>query len=201
MDDSVLIGQGTGFERKPLEEWLSAVRRGTENMKPRLSFMTAEHHAVRNFVVTGLARLNRPLPPQEIASRVGLTLSRVQEILAELERRLFFLVRNQSGEVAWAFPITSDRTPHELQYSTGERTFGACAEDAFAAPFVLGRLLGRRLDVALQTRCRQSCREMCLTVGSDRTWRVETEGADHVLLFVPSVNWEEFRGENIIDAY
>jgi len=50
---------------------------------------------------------------------------RVVEILAELQKRLFFLVLNDAGEVSWAFPVTTDRTPHRLRFSSGERVFAA----------------------------------------------------------------------------
>lgn len=50
---------------------------------------------------------------------------RVSEVLTELEERLFFLVRNGDGDVAWAFPVTVDRTPHRLTFSTGERLYAA----------------------------------------------------------------------------
>jgi hypothetical protein len=49
----------------------------------------------------------------------------VQAILEELERNLLFLVRGESGAVAWAFPVTVEPTPHRLNFSTGERLFGA----------------------------------------------------------------------------
>jgi len=49
----------------------------------------------------------------------------VKTLLDELERNLFFLVRNGAGDVNWAFPVTSDRTPHRLRFDTGERIFGA----------------------------------------------------------------------------
>ena len=45
--------------------------------------------------------------------------------LAELERRLFFLVRNRVGEVSWAFPVTAEVTPHQLTFPSGERRYGA----------------------------------------------------------------------------
>jgi hypothetical protein len=162
--------------------------------------MTPEYQAVRNFAVTGLVRHGRPLTTREMASSVKLSVSRVEEIAAELERRLFFLVRNRSEEVAWTFPITADPTPHEMRLSTGERIYGACAEDSFAAPFVLGKFLRCALHAEIHTVCGQSRRKLRLIVASDRTWRVETKAAQ-VLLFIPGVNWEEFRGENIIDDY
>jgi hypothetical protein len=49
----------------------------------------------------------------------------VVSLLDDLESHLFFLVRNARGEVSWAFPVTSDRTPHLLRFSTGERISGA----------------------------------------------------------------------------
>ena len=45
--------------------------------------------------------------------------------LAELERRLFFLVRNRAGEVSWAFPVTAEVTPHQLTFPSGDRRYGA----------------------------------------------------------------------------
>ncbi len=49
----------------------------------------------------------------------------VRAILEELERKLFFLVRNDQGAVTWAFPATVETTPHKLTFSTGERLYGA----------------------------------------------------------------------------
>jgi hypothetical protein len=200
MDESVLVSGGRELVRKPIAEWQAAVRRAAGAMRQRLSFMTAEHYAVRNFVVIGLQRLQRPLPVAEIAARVKLPVSRAQEIVEELERRLFFLVRNPVGDVAWAFPVTVDRTPHEMECDTGERVFGACAEDAFGAAFALGRLRRRRLRVEIRSRCGQSGRLLALTVTSDLASSTQTKGTQP-LLFVPSVDWEGFQAPNIIDDY
>jgi hypothetical protein len=197
MAESVLVGRGREFDRRPVDEWQAGVRRGTRKMRERLAFMTVEHHAVRDFAVTGLPRLQRPLSLEEMAADVNLPVARVQTIIEELERNLFFLVRDAAKEVAWAFPVTADGTPHELQFSTGERTYGACAEDAFAVAFVLGRLLGRELTVEIRSVCGQSDRPLCLTVGSDSSRHSDVE----TLLFVPSIDWEEFRAPNIIDDY
>ena len=200
MDESVLVAHEREFDRRPLAEWQAAVRRATHKMRDRLAFMTIEHHAVRNFAVTGVPEFQRALPLALVAAQVNLPASRVQTIIEELERNLFFLVRNAVKEVAWAFPVTADRTPHELQFSTGERTYGACAEDAFAVAFVLGRLLHRKLSVEIRSICGQSDRPLRLTVDTDLSWRVHTEDAQP-LLFVPSVDWEGFSAPNIIDDY
>jgi hypothetical protein len=34
-------------------------------------------------------------------------------------------VRNGRGEVSWAFPVTAEKTAHELRFSTGERCHAA----------------------------------------------------------------------------
>ena len=95
-------------------------------MDDHLSFLTARHHAVRNFVVRELPRNGgKPLRPSQIGTSLGLDLEAVGGVLDDLEKNLFFLVRNGVGEVSWAFPVTSDRTPHRLLFSTGERIFGA----------------------------------------------------------------------------
>ncbi|SPE40336.1 hypothetical protein SBA3_3720006 [Candidatus Sulfopaludibacter sp. SbA3] len=65
------------------------------------------------------------MKPAQIATSVGLDIPAVTGLLDDLEKHLFFLVRNGLGEVSWAFPVTSDRTPHRLRFSTGERIFGA----------------------------------------------------------------------------
>ncbi len=124
----------------------------------------------------------------------------MQAIAEELERNLFFLVRDRAGDIAWAFPVTAARTPHELQLSTRDRVFGACAEDTFAAAFVLGRLLGRRLSARIRTICAISGQPLRLTIDSDASWRVDRDGAQP-LLFVPSLDWKTFHAPHIIDDY
>ena len=47
--------------------------------------------------------------------------SLIIEILDDLENNLFFLVRNEQGEISWAFPVTVEETPHKLTFSTGEK--------------------------------------------------------------------------------
>jgi len=49
----------------------------------------------------------------------------VTAILDDLERNLFFLVRDARGDVSWAFPVTAEKTPHKLTFNTGERPHAA----------------------------------------------------------------------------
>jgi DNA-binding MarR family transcriptional regulator len=96
-----------------------------ESMDNQLAFMTPQHHAVRTFAVQELPRTGKPLSPAHIANALGLEPGLVTDLLTDLEKHLFFLVRNGRGDVNWAFPVTADRTPHGLRFSTGEKIFGA----------------------------------------------------------------------------
>lgn len=122
----LLIGAGDSITSIPEADWKAQLTKVPASMAVRLAFMTPEHHLVRDFAVRELPRENgRAIPIERLATTIGLPLPRVREIVAELERNLFFLVRNQDGEISWAFPVTRDRTPHGLRFSTGERTYGA----------------------------------------------------------------------------
>ncbi|MEK6324707.1 MAG: hypothetical protein AABN33_23950 [Acidobacteriota bacterium] len=125
MSETILTGRGRQIESMPRSEWEEQLSKVPESMKTRLSFMTRQHHLVRYFVVRELPRIGGPLAPEIIASRLTLPLHRVNEILAELEERLFFLVRDRQGLVSWAYPVTSDKTRHRLVFSTGERIYAA----------------------------------------------------------------------------
>jgi len=124
LKNTVLLGRGKSIREVPADDWLRAHEQ--IDMTERLSFMTSEHHRVRNTAVRNLP-LNggKPLALADLVDKTGLERSRVETILEELERKLFFLVRNDAGEVSWAYPLTTDRTPHRLHFSTGERLFGA----------------------------------------------------------------------------
>ena len=96
------------------------------DLQERFPFLTSRHQAVRSFVVRELpGNHGRPLSPAQIARALGLEQDVVNKLLADLEEHLFFLVRDRRGDVSWAFPVTSDRTPHRLHFTTGERIFGA----------------------------------------------------------------------------
>jgi hypothetical protein len=125
VSETILVGrdgQLVSIPRQTWEQHLAAVPQGQE---ARLRFMTATHHLVRNFVVKMLPSFGRPIPPAFIAQHLGLPLTQVQAILAELDAGLFFLVRDDHGAVSWAFPVTVDPTPHRLTFSTGEKLYAA----------------------------------------------------------------------------
>ena len=134
MEDKVLIGEGPDFRRISTEAWKQALEKAPGRIAPRLEFMGEEHHLVRNFVVRRLPAAGREgLPPEFIARALNLSMDRCEFLLDELERNLFFLVRDPwrqknhdaAGHVTWAFPVTVEPTPHRIRFSTGESIYGA----------------------------------------------------------------------------
>ena len=126
MQDRILIGRQEQIISTPDDMWRHHLARAQQHGSTRLSFMTEDHRRIRNFVASELPRNGgKPLVAEAISSRLMIPLDRVVDILAELQKRLFFLVLNEAGEVSWAFPVTTDRTPHRLHFSSGERVFAA----------------------------------------------------------------------------
>lgn len=125
MSGNVLKGVGREIQAVRDNAFVEGTKDLPARMASRLAFMSRDHHIVRDFVVRELPRQDSPLPPTQIAQVTGLTLQNVSAILAELERNLFFLVRDSAGSVNWAFPVTTSQTPHRLTFSTGEKIFGA----------------------------------------------------------------------------
>ena len=109
----------------PDDDFLQAMTRIPARMASRLAFMTQDHHTVRNSVVADMPRQRGPVSPGRIANVTGLDLPYVSALLSDLEKGRFFLVRDRSGNVNWAFPVTCTTTPHRLKFSTGESIFGA----------------------------------------------------------------------------
>jgi hypothetical protein len=125
MSEEILIGRGGQITSIPRQQWEERLSKVPESMKVRLSFMTRQHHLVRYFLVRELPRAREPIPPEVVSEKLQLPLARVNAILDELEARLFFLVRDKRGRVSWAFPVTVDKTPHRLTFSTGESIYAA----------------------------------------------------------------------------
>ncbi len=124
--NTLLVGSREAINRVPDTGFKAALAKLPELFAVRLAFMTPEHHLVRNFAVREMLYENdRPIKVDRLAATLGLPLLKVQAIVEDLERHLFFLVRNEAGEISWAFPVTTDPTPHRLKFSTGERAHGA----------------------------------------------------------------------------
>jgi len=121
MTETILAGRGSQIIPIPCQQWEAELAKVPLDMKTRLAFMTQPHHAVRYFAVKELPRYGKPMPAEFISQKLQLPVTEVNGILDDLEKNLFFLVRNDSGAVSWAFPVTVEKTPHHLRFSTGER--------------------------------------------------------------------------------
>ena len=122
MNNTLLLGIWRMMISVPPALWQRQMAKETQ---ADLAFMTADHHRVRDFVVREMPRFNRPLPPELIAAELHLPLERVIPILNDLEREMTFLFRNAAGAVTWAYPVTVDKTPHQVTFSSGERLYAA----------------------------------------------------------------------------
>jgi hypothetical protein len=125
MNKSLLLGLSRYLLPVPRPLWQREVDQRARSNQDSLAFMSPDHHRVRNFVVVELPRLGRPILPAWIAERLNLPLESVQRILVELEEHKSFLFRNLQGEVAWAYPVTTDQTPHRVTFSSGEQIYAA----------------------------------------------------------------------------
>ena len=125
MDSDIPTISNGSLTSLPTVDWKQLVLAAIERGRRRVDFMSEEHHAIRRTAVTELVRTGQPIVPETFSRQLDISAARTGEILDELERNLFFLVRNEEGAVSWAFPVTSDRTPHKLAFSTGERLYGA----------------------------------------------------------------------------
>ena len=121
MKENVLLSAGQLVTEIPRETWEQRVEQAPKDIAKTLRFMTEAHHLIRNFVVKQLPAIGKPLSPDLISEELDMPVSKTNEILDELEKNLFFLVRNEQGDVTWAFPVTVDKTPHQMTFSTGER--------------------------------------------------------------------------------
>ncbi len=102
-----------------------AIAAEAKRMAKTIGFMTSDHHAVRNFAVTELAATGKPVAVEQFARALGITEQRVTAILDELEPRMVFVWRPDRQHVAWAYPVTSDVTPHRIEYASAPPTYGA----------------------------------------------------------------------------
>jgi hypothetical protein len=125
MKNTMLLGVRQHLVPVPGPIWRREVAKNAKAAINNLGFMSQEHHQVRDFVVCEIPRVGKPLSPAFIAGELGLPLSRVGVILDELEKGMTFLFRNTAGEVAWAYPVTSDDTPHLVKFSSGEQVHAA----------------------------------------------------------------------------
>lgn len=126
MKNTLLLGLGRYMIPLPRFIWMKGIAKMGPKAEAKVaSFMSEEHHHIRDFVVREIFRVGEPLSPEFIGQTLNMSVARVNAILEDLEKNLLFLFRNEQGAVVWAYPATADRTPHHLTFSTGEQGYAA----------------------------------------------------------------------------
>ena len=125
MSNNPLLGIWRVMVGLPEPLWKREVARQARDAVESLGFMSEDHHRVRDFVVRELPRAGRPLSPDDISQALDLPLARTRAILDELEKNMTFLYRGDGESVTWAYPVTVDRTPHHVTFSSGEQVYAA----------------------------------------------------------------------------
>jgi hypothetical protein len=125
MEEKIFLGRDQNILEVPESTWKQHLTQIPQHSQSRLSFMTETHHQIRYFVVKELVNRQKPIEPEFISEELNIPFELAKSTLEELERKLFFLVRNEQGAVAWAYPVTIETTPHRMNFSSGERLYGA----------------------------------------------------------------------------
>jgi hypothetical protein len=125
MEEKILLGRDQKILEVPQAAWKQHLTQIPQHSQSRLKFMTDAHLQIRYFVVKELVNRQKPIEPELISEKLDMPLEQVIPILEELEGKLFFLVRNERGAVAWAYPLTVEATPHKLNFASGERLYAA----------------------------------------------------------------------------
>jgi len=125
MQNKLMLGLWRFMISVPSSLWEKEMGKGKKKFEEATRFMTREHRLVHHFVVRELPSAGKPLAPEVISTKLGLSIDKVKAILDELEKRMTFLFRNKDGEVVWAYPVTVEQTPHRVTFSAGEQLYAA----------------------------------------------------------------------------
>jgi hypothetical protein len=109
----------------PPSLWEKQIGKQRRKIRRELGFMTEEHRAVHHLIVRELPKAGEPISPELVAEKLSLSIGRAESIFSDLEKHMTFICRNDEGMAVWAYPVTVEKTPHRLTFSTGERIFAA----------------------------------------------------------------------------
>ena len=125
MNTHVMKGFWRYMIKIPPSLWQKEVSKHARNAKAKLAFMSDDHRRVHHWVVKELPTAGKPLSPKTISEEFDLPENRVADLLNDLEKNMTFLFRNTDGDVIWAYPVTVEKTPHHLTFSSGELIYAA----------------------------------------------------------------------------
>lgn len=125
MANKLMLGFWRFLLNVPPNLWQKQIYRARKRVRRENSFMTKEHRLIHHTVVRELPETSMPLGPDYLAKATGVKENRVREILDELEKRMTFIWRNPEGSVVWAYPVTVEKTPHRVTFSSGQEAYAA----------------------------------------------------------------------------
>lgn len=118
MFEKVFLGVGKRMIPVPEFMFRPMVQRDTKRLASRPG-LEPDQRRVQHFAVREIPRRRGPIAPEVFAAELDLSLDEVLQILDELERRMTFLCRRGGEYVSWAYPVTSDETPHQVRIDGG----------------------------------------------------------------------------------
>lgn len=105
--------------------WQKQIAQGKRKFEKEHGSLSEEYRMIHHFAVRELPVTGNPLSPELISDRLNFPADLVKDALDYLEKRMTFLYRNEEGDVAWAYPVTVDKTPHSITFDTGENLYAA----------------------------------------------------------------------------
>ncbi len=122
MKDSLLLGLGRDMIPIPRMVWERVVKADARRTRAGLSFMSEDHHRVRDFAVLELPRTGAPLAPESIAEELDLAVPRVCRFWKS-SRRISPSCSEATTGGDLGLSGHRRRTPHHASFSTGEEAY------------------------------------------------------------------------------
>lgn len=125
MRNKLMMGLWKCMINVPPFLWEKQIARGKKKYADHLAFMSEEHRLVHHFAVRELPFAGKPLSPEFIANALNIPVRQTISILDDLESHMTFIFRNDTGSIVWAYPVTVEKTPHQIAFNTGDQIYAA----------------------------------------------------------------------------
>jgi hypothetical protein len=176
------------------------LQKGVSGATTKADLLSKEERRVHHFVVKKMATANEPITAELVGEELGLPVNRVEKTIDKLEGLKTFLYRSDGKRINWAYPHSLDNTGHKMTASTGERFFAAWAIDAFATPFVYGRLQNKDLTFTINSKCANSGKEIQIELDSELNIISMTEGSTP-MYSMALINTDKMKEISIVDIF
>jgi hypothetical protein len=193
---------GIGGFMIPIPRMLAAkgLQKGVSGAKKKAALLSVEERKTHHFIVKEMAVAKEPITAELVGEELGIPLKSIEKAIDKLESLKTFLYRSDGKGINWAYPLSLENTGHQMSASTGERFFAAWAIDAFATPFVYGRLQNKDLTFTINTECANSAKKIQIEVDSDLNITGMTEGATP-MYSMALINTDKMKELSIVDIF